>query len=264
MIDLDVKLNTLLVALSESLLRHVMPVFSMPLGKRPALVGTALLVGHRGHSYLVSARHVVDFVRTPGTLYHYVAPGKLARLFGNVLHTVPMPGSDAHDNYDVAVVRLLDESRPPYPSLGKVEIPSSLLRPLALPRDAKEYMVTGFPRSRSRANPSNKRLLSEPSAFRVVSAKPDQYNSLRLLPSTHLVMPLDVGNMRFPDGSSRRIPDPHGMSGSPVWLNYDSAGQNDPSFTNVVGIAIEYHKDKKLLVATDIGVALELLERDAA
>lgn len=223
-----------------------------------------MLVSHAQRSYLVSARHVIERVRDPGSLYHYVERRQLARLFGHILHTAPEPGAIAPERFDLAVVRLLQEAAPPYPSLGKSALPSRFLAASTLPRSNKEYLVTGFPKSKSRANPVTKRLLSEPSAFRVESASVDAYQSMQLSQTTHLIMGLDVANMRFPDGTYRAIADPHGMSGCPVWITLDEARYNDPQSTYVVAFAIEYHKNKKLLVATDAGVALELLERDAA
>jgi len=124
--------------------------------------------------------------------------------------------------------------------------------------------VTGFPKSRSRADPHSQQLKSEASGFRVISASASQYESLGLSEESHIVMPLDIEKMRFPDGALRRIPDPHGMSGSPVWLLYDSQDSNDPTMTPVVGTVIEYHKSQKLLVATDVGVALHLINESAA
>jgi len=72
-------------------------------------------------------------------------------------------------------------------------------------------------------------------------------------------MNLNIKEMRFPDGSLRPIPDPHGMSGSPLWLLFDDGGPNDPARTPVLGVVIEYHKQSNLLVATDIGIALDLI-----
>lgn len=39
---------------------------------------------------------------------------------------------------------------------------------------------------------------------------------------------------------------------APLWPLFDEDGHNDPAATPVVGIVIEYHADKKLLVATEI------------
>lgn len=180
MSNAEQQISESLALLGNSLLRHVVPLFSIPPGKRPSLVGTALLVSHAQRSYLVSARHVIERVRDPGSLYHYVERRQLARLFGHILHTAPEPGAIAPERFDLAVVRLLQEAAPPYPSLGKSALPSRFLAASTLPRSNKEYLVTGFPKSKSRANPVTKRLLSEPSAFRVESASVDAYQSMQL------------------------------------------------------------------------------------
>lgn len=252
--------NNLLVTRGNELLRHVIPLFRIPSNKRPELIGTALLVNHSGNSYMVSAKHVIDNMIHPSTLYYYVDRDKLMQLFGNVIHTIAPSSFKGQDSYDIAVVRLQEESRPPYPGVSKDAIPSSFLKSIDLPRVGKEYIITGFPASKSRANPNRKQLKSDPSSFGVASANPAQYLSLNLQHETHLVMPLDVEKMTFPDGSIRRISDPHGMSGSPVWLYPDLSNTNNREFNYVVGIVIEYHKNKKLLVATDIGVALQLIK----
>ena len=125
-------------------------------------------------------------------------------------------------------------------------------------------MVVGFPSSRSKANPHNKQLKSEPSGFRIVSADTTEYEMLSLSERSHIVLSLDIERMNFPDGSVRQIADPHGMSGAPLWMLFDEIGENDPALTPVVGTIIEYHKDRKLLIATDIGVALALIGKSAA
>jgi hypothetical protein len=57
----------------------------------------------------------------------------------------------------------------------------------------------------------------------------------------------------------RAFPNPEGMSGSPVWLLYDEVGTNDPAQTPVVGILIEYHRRHRLLLATDVGKAVDMI-----
>lgn len=183
---------------------------------------------------------------------------------GAVLHTQPHPGVLDNDTYDISIVKLPAGAHPPGTAVWKLPVPFSSLRPFQLPRTGKQYLVTGFPKSRSRANPHNKRLTSEPSGFRVISSGPTGYATLGLSEDHHIVLNLDIENMRFPDGTLRQIADPHGMSGSPLWLLYNEDGENDPSATPLVGIVIEHHKKAKLLVATDIAVAVHLINESAA
>jgi hypothetical protein len=259
MSNFDDRFNQAVVDSANMLLRHVVPLFSIRPGKRPILIGTSLLVERAGTYYLVSARHVVDRSSDPGGLYYYIERGSMHRLLGSVLHTQAQPHLVQIDKYDVAVIALAPDALPPGAAVWKLPLPFSSLRPFQFPRRRKQYLVTGFPSSRSRANPHSRRLVSEPSGFRVVSATQDRYTILGLDEEHHIVLALDIANMNFPDGTQRRIADPHGMSGSPVWLLFDEDGRNNSSVTPAVGVVTEYHRDKRLLVATDIAVAVHLI-----
>lgn len=63
----------------------------------------------------------------------------------------------------------------------------------------------------------------------------------------------------FPNRQVSAFPNPAGMSGSPVWLLHDEHRSEVSTLTPVVGIAIEHHKQEAVIVATDIGVALDLI-----
>ncbi len=258
------RFNQAIVDYANVLLRHVVPLFNVRPGRRPVLIGTSLLVEKAGTHYFVSARHVMDHAHDQGGLSYYVERGTLHRLYGSILHTQPHSNPPSNDRYDVAVVKLASDARPPGISIRKVPLAFASLRAFQLPRQGKHYLVTGFPQSRSRANPHSRQLRSEPSGFRIVSASSDDYRSLELKEDHHIVLGLDIANMTFPDGTQRKIADPHGMSGSPLWLLFDEQGRNDPSRTPAVGVVTEYHKDKRLLVATDIAIAIHLINESAA
>ena len=172
--------NNLLVTHGNALLRHVIPLFRTPQNKRPELIGTVLLVNHNGNSYMVSAKHVIDNMKHSSALYYYVERDKKMQIFGNVIHTMAPSSFNSKDNYDIAVVRLNEESRPPYLGVNKDAISSSFLKSIDLPRVGKEYLITGFPSSKSQANPHTKQLKSDPLSFSVASANPEQYLSLNL------------------------------------------------------------------------------------
>lgn len=261
MLDVANPFETSIAKMANLLLLHVIPLFNVPRGKRPSLIGSSLLVESGTNRFLISARHVIDKVTESGGLHYYIEPGTLHKLYGTVLRTSPLPRRNSYDSYDISIVCLPSEAKAPTSAIWKAPVSISTLRPNALPRAGKQYLVAGFPGSRSKANPHNRQLKSEPSAFRVISANHATYETLGLSEQTHIVLNLDIENMRFPDGSIRRIPDPHGMSGAPVWMLFDEEDSNDSEITPVVATVIEYHKDRKLMVATDIGVALDLIAK---
>lgn len=256
--DVDSFASTV-TTLANLLLSHVVPLFAVPRGKRPSLVGTALLVENADSLFAISARHVLDQALPPGRLYFYDKTRALRQLSGRMVRTTPLPGTPGPDTHDIAVFRLPPDTPRVFLETLKQPVPIRALLPFRSNRADHQYLVTGFPRSRSRADPSSRQLKSQPQGFRVVSAHEDAYARLGLSTDRHIVMPLNVEAMDFSDGTKGRIPDPHGMSGSPVWLLHDERLPNDSQLTPAVGIAIEYRKTERLLVATDIGVALDLI-----
>jgi hypothetical protein len=247
--------------LSNLLLRHVTPLFSLPKGQRPELIGTGFFVSAHGQHFLVSAAHVLDSVSAPGSLHYYIDRTKLRKVTGSILRTrVPPLGTRSFDRIDIGVVRLEGPELPPYPLVDKYPISRESFLPRSQPRVDKQYLVVGFPESKSRADPSRRQLVSRPSAFRAVSGVDADYAALSITPETHLLLKVDASQMIFPGERVQAMPDPHGMSGSPVWLLFDSQGQNDPTVTPIVGIAIEHHRTTQAIVATDISAALYLID----
>ena len=154
--------------LSNVLLRHVVPLFKKALGKRPSLVGNGLLVSSGRSSFLVSAAHVFD---EHSQLHFYVEPGVISKLNGRLLRTkLPTTGHRLDDRVDIGVLRLDGEALPPYKKMDKFALPISALRPHALPRENKQYLVVGFPATKSKANPAAQELKSEPVSFRNIAA----------------------------------------------------------------------------------------------
>lgn len=237
--------------------RHVLQLFDVPVGKRPSLFGNALLVRHRGRVFLVSAGHVLN-ASSPATrpLFYFDKTGRgLARLrTRGIAFTQETAESDGRDVLDLAAGELLSEL--PNPDV-KEPLESSRILPLGLPTPGDVYVATGFPSSRSKADPSKNRLTTILSGFRTTLAPVAARATLRAHPELQLVLSLNIERMDFPDGSVGAIADPAGMSGSAVWLLQEDEFK-------CAGILIEHHRSKKLLVATDIAVGLHLIESAAA
>ncbi|MGH9962405.1 MAG: hypothetical protein ACREBC_35700, partial [Pyrinomonadaceae bacterium] len=175
------------------------------------------------------------------------------------LRTTPEGKNRKGDRFDVGVLKLEGPGFPPYPKVEKYPLAIGALMPNTLPREGKQYLLVGFPRSKSRANPVAREVVSEVSSFRNISVPPLKYADLGVDPQSHIVLSFDRKRTVGPDSQIRVFPEPSGISGSPVWLLYDENGPNDPAQTPIVGIAIEHHKTHHAIVATDIDVALRLI-----
>jgi hypothetical protein len=246
--------------LSNLLLQYIVPLFIERRGSKPQLVGSSFLVSSRTSSYLVSAAHVFDELKAGHELFFYIEPNTRRKLSGNLRLTKMPPGKDRKcDRLDVGVLKLEGPALPPYPLVQKYPLPISAFLPKALPREDKQFLLVGFPESKSRAMPAARHLTSEPYSFRNISAPTSKYGELGVTPQSHIVLSFDVKRTVLPNGDVRTFPKPSGMSGSPIWLLSDHDRPTDPLQTPVVGIAIEHHERKRAIVATDIDIALRLI-----
>jgi Trypsin-like peptidase domain len=242
-------------ALSIPLAEFILPLFADSDGKYPEMIGTGFLVEDRGSTFLISAAHVLDRALD---LYFYVDKAVTRMLSGRISKTLPpKDGPRTADHLDVAVLKLEGEGLPPYPGLSKRAMPISMLLPSALPRDDKQYLIVGFPSSKSKANRKDREVNSQPVSFRNISATLSQYGDLGVLPETHIVLPLDLKKTVASDGTIKPFFSPHGLSGSPLFCL--PQGWNKGGSTPVVGVVIEHHKNERAAVATDIALVVEMI-----
>ena len=251
--------------LSDVLLRHIIPIFAEAPCRKPKLIGSSFLVSSGKDSYLVSAAHVFDELQNDHELFFYVEPKTKRKLSGNLrLAKIPEGKNRKEDRIDVGVLKLEGPGLPPYPKVEKYALPIDALMAEALPRERKEYLLVGFPESQSRVNPIARDVASKPYSFRGISIPSQKYDELDINPKSHIVLSFDREHTIVgPDGQIYTFPEPSGISGSPVWLLYDEHGLNDLSQTPIVGIAIEHHKTSHAIVATDISIALRLINEIA-
>ena len=242
-------------ALSIPLSEYVLPLFVDSPGKFPEMFGTGFLVQDGEAIFLVSAAHVLD---RANHLYYYIEPGITRRLSGRIAKsTPPNDGPRGSDHLDIAVLKMEGPRLPPYPDIAKRTMPISMLLPSALPRDDKQYLVVGYPSSKSKANRQHREVKSQPISFRNVSAVRAQYDTLGVTPETHIILPLDLKKTVALKGKIQPFVSPHGLSGSPMFLL--PTGWNKGEATPVVGVVIEHYKNERALIATDIGFVAEII-----
>ncbi|MGO9171370.1 MAG: hypothetical protein ACLP7P_05325 [Rhodomicrobium sp.] len=247
-----------LQACFNSLTRYIVPLFLRD--RRGALHshGTGLLVSTTSRVFLISAAHVLDKLRDNDVCF-YAGERVLRNVTGEFRVTSNIPGkAQKYDRIDVGVCMLQGEYLPPYPDLDKVALPITALRPLAYPREHKQYLFTGFPASKSKVNPHRHVMETKPYGTRLMSASKEGYEKVGYDPRSHIVMPFNHRKAHRRNGTIK-LPDQWGISGSPLWSLYDEVNDNDSANNTVVGIVTEYHKDKCLLVASDIAAAILLI-----
>ena len=254
------RLDAPIKEVTELLAKFSTPLYQYDSDHRPELIGTGFFVKAGGSSFLVSAAHVLDVAKNRG-LFFYIAPKTTRNLSGRLIRSNHEDNRHS-DLIDVGVLRLSAESEPPYPEVDKFAMEPSYLRPRFRPRTAKAYAVIGFPATKNRASGARREVSAIPYAFHHLEPIDEgQYESHGLQPDTHIALKLDVRRGFGPGGTKQHFPDPYGMSGSPIVVLYDLAG--DENVTRVVGVATTYRKHSRLVFGTDIGYVIQMMENPA-
>jgi hypothetical protein len=241
--------------------RHVVGVYMDNERGRPEAHGSALVVSAGRDVFLVSAAHVFDPLGARQGMYIHSTPATKRWLQGELKRTpIPHGKTREDDSIDIGVFRLSDVSLPPYPEANCYPLPIEMLLHSALPREGKHYLALGYPWRRTKVNTQRKDVTAMPYANYAPSVNSTSYGKLKLDPRLHIAMSFHHGNVVGKLGRRQKFPNPEGMSGSPVWLLRDGA-RGDLAWDKapVVGILIEYRAEDKILLATDIGVALHMI-----
>ncbi len=248
--------------MSTLLAHHVVPLFLDGPTGRPQRCGSGFFVSAGTTSYLVSAAHVFDPVKDGHEPYFYIGPRTKRKLSGSARITRVPSGQDRrNDHLDIGVLRLEGPGLPPYREVEKYPVPIGALRAGALPREGKQYLLVGFPGTKTRVDSAKREVTTKLYSYRNFSHPVSKYPSMGLNPQSHVAVIFDMKRSLGTDGNTRTFPDPAEMSGSPIWLLYDENGSDDRTQTPVVAVAIEHRKDQHAIIATDIGLALAYIDR---
>ena len=250
--EFDLKLEKLLQVLSRSqavFTRGVVPLFYDDENRRPQLWGTALTVQHARNTFLVSAKHVL---REP-ELYMYSSPGEKRYLSGSLHDT-------SDDKFDIGVLKLEGERLPPYPDLNCFPLTLDAFVPVSGPLEGNLFLGLGYPSTRTRTNTQTKSVLVRPYANFGPAISAERQAKLGYDPGNFIAVTLRQSRVFGANGKIQTFPDPHGMSGSPLFHLYDSnAKVNYLGGARVAGILTRHLKDQTVMIATHIGVAPKLI-----
>lgn len=242
----------------------VLTHFSVPLYVeddfgRPALHGTAFFVKTGDAHFLVTAAHVLDTAHERG-LFFYVGPDRIRSVSGVSTRSGRSAVGRAKDILDIGVVRLTEDSVPPYPQVAKHAIDLEYLHPEYLPRANREYVLLGFPASKSKVSRADSTVLVAPHAYLCQPIHDSDYQKHGFKPETHLLLHLNLKVGYGLNGQRQHFPKPQGMSGSPVFVLYSDGPEDNARVFPVVAVGIEYRSKEKLLVATDARYVLDAMK----
>ncbi len=249
----DGQVTELLNDATNILSRFVVPLYRDE-GGRPSQVGSGFFVRAGSSQFLVSAAHVLEF---SASLFYYIEPNVTAKLSGE-LRMSRWNGDREHDPVDVGVLKLKD-SVPPYPKVNKYAVDVSYLHARILPRADKVYSIIGFPATQSKLNSTTRKVLSTVYAYRNRSIPDSEYASFNASPATHVILPMDLLKGVDSNGQQRTFPKPQGMSGSPIFMLIEEGPVVESRSFPIVGIGTKYRKAKKVLIGTDVDIAVAMI-----
>jgi hypothetical protein len=222
---------------------HVVPLFFSQ-NQRPRACGSGFLLALGMDTYLISAAHVLAHMRK-GLRIGFFDGARLRELQGTVA-IAHVPGSDI----DIGAVRLDGGC-----SGSKQPMEAGLLVPENLNRAGHLYLLSGYPGSCSKYHAVRRQQEFQLALYRTPIGSDEQYAALGRNLAHHIVMPLDRERTRI-NGIPRHFRHPGEMSGSPVWRVGPGP---EPQVLSLAGVFTEYHKNRRLLVATDIAFVLSML-----
>jgi hypothetical protein len=216
---------------------------------RPDPVGTGVLIEHRGHTYLVSANHCFDSISSSEGLYYF--NGGFRQVVG--LHSSARWTDDPSTEIDLGVLRIDPKH---LPAVRPLTFSNAL--PLERPTAGQMLYCYGYPASKTRLNVQTKRIKSAPRGNSAPAVSADLYRHAGLDPKHHIAMHFHRGKVLNSKGDVQKFPQPHGMSGSPVWLLKRIRDNTTLEF-GLIGILTRYLPQHSLLVGVTIEAAHDVI-----
>jgi hypothetical protein len=226
---------------SRGLIKYVRPIYTANSASEPELIGTGVLIAVGLKHFLVTAAHVLD--RTGSSTYYIPTEetGDLVVLEGKSVHSV---ADHKNDLLDIAVVLLS-------PALVALLGPEIFLSPSDIDLDdigepTRVYRVT-------------RRLRASVSAYAANVLPPQILEAAGLERKSHLLVKYRKRHSRTLRGEDVTAPDPHGMSGGPLW-KFDPYSPSS-QIIQLVGILIEWKRPEGGLLAVRMPLVFAAVSR---
>jgi hypothetical protein len=242
--------------------QSILPIYRYE-NDRPAHEGSSLLLRVNGRPLLLTAAHIID--QNKNCSLCVGSNEKLVPLVGTTKMTNKPDDNRNKDRLDFALIQLAPETvgqigDVPYISDNDIDRIPNISADNA-------YTAIGYPNSKNkkilgtRDITSKKKTHTAPSVMDV-----DVYQKLRLNPEHHILIVYDEKYTANAHWTKIKAVSPKGFSGGGLFdlgpiKNVEVLAQPVRNQLRLVGMIIEMDKTNKVLVATRLGVILDLYEQ---
>lgn len=244
-------LSDLINRRSLQLARHCVPLFHYDKKRSPEICGSSLLLQNVDRMYLVTAAHVLDPLRVNEPIFFYSDSENIIQIGGSFHSSSPHLKNERNgDKVDIAIWRIPDECISMMSTYQPV--PISQLKPDGADRRGKTYGVVGYPCTLSKADFLKKTLTTKVLCYYNPAFELSEYGKFGFDAKTHIIVKYDRKRVVSPNGDQQISPDPHGLSGSPLWIFFDQSREERVWMEPIVGIVVEHNPLHKGIIATGI------------
>jgi hypothetical protein len=238
----------------ERALQYTAPVYEVDARGRLDLIGTGLFLHHLDHHFLLSAAHVITRLRDREI--RIGGDDVVVPLTGRFFHTA----ANENDAHDVGFVPL---TPPKVAELRGAQFMTIDQVAIGAAREGDKYYAVGFVARDYRLVPAGDPVEARATTLLAVAAPPAGYERRGVSTAAHLLLTFDR-RTTYADRGVAETPKLHGMSGSGLWCFDDTARPADEE-DKLAAILTEHHEgDRKVIVATKLGVLLRAIAAYAA
>lgn len=238
---------------SRKLLKHICAIYRVDDKRNPEQYGTGIFLNIGNHYFLITAAHVLDnnsssMLYIPGN-----KSGKLVFLDGEALKSVAEAGDRNNDRTDVGIIVLKSDL---VDEIGNdAFLPISMADVDDIGKKGDIYIAMGYPAKRNeKVNLAERTFKRRPISYTANILPDEKLSAVGVHRGSHLLLSFKKRHSHDNSGRDITAPDPHGMSGGPLW-RFDVYKKQQPA-SRLVGILIEWRDEVAGILAVRIPVLL--------
>ena len=241
----------------------VYPIYGADNQGNPIHIGSCFIIERNFKKFLITASHVINEKEQPKTnLYIGIRDenGGLVDIIGNAIFLNSKKSKT--DKIDIAVIKL-EEKR--YNSViwkKLVSLPFNYLEYSSHNVAEKLGVAIGYPNSKNKISRHNLKMTALSHSSLIIH-KEDVFISIGANSKDHILIEYDK-KVKDSNDNLHNSPTPTGMSGGPLVtfsIEVNNYLQDIIPDIKISGVLIEYHKLKKVLLATKIKYVLEAIQK---